>query len=62
MSFLDNPQRFLFFTGKGGVGKTALSCATALHLTDSGKKVLLVSTDPAASLGASRAQATDATR
>lgn len=50
MSFLDDPPRFLFFTGKGGVGKTALSCATALRLTDSGKKVLLVSTDPASNL------------
>lgn len=50
MSFLDAPPRFLFFTGKGGVGKTALSCATALRLTDAGKKVLLVSTDPASNL------------
>lgn len=50
MSFLDTPPRFLFFTGKGGVGKTALSCATALRLRDAGKKVLLVSTDPASNL------------
>jgi len=42
--------RFLFFTGKGGVGKTSLSCATALKLTASGKRVLLVSTDPASNL------------
>ena len=35
--------RFLFFTGKGGVGKTSLSCATALKLADAGKRVLLVS-------------------
>jgi len=42
--------RFLFFTGKGGVGKTSLSTATALALADSGKRVLLVSTDPASNL------------
>lgn len=42
--------RFLFFTGKGGVGKTSLSCATALRLAEAGKRVLLVSTDPASNL------------
>lgn len=42
--------RFLFFAGKGGVGKTSLSCATALCLADSGRRVLLVSTDPASNL------------
>lgn len=42
--------RFLFFTGKGGVGKTSLSCATALRLAEAGRKVLLVSTDPASNL------------
>ncbi len=42
--------RYLFFTGKGGVGKTSLSCATALRLADSGRRVLLVSTDPASNL------------
>ncbi len=42
--------RFLFFTGKGGVGKTSLSCATALKLVESGNRVLLVSTDPASNL------------
>jgi arsenite-transporting ATPase len=42
--------RFLFFTGKGGVGKTSLSCATALKLVDAGKRVLLISTDPASNL------------
>lgn len=42
--------RHLFFTGKGGVGKTSLSCATGLALADSGKKVLIVSTDPASNL------------
>ena len=42
--------RFLFFTGKGGVGKTTLACATALSLARSGERVLLVSTDPASNL------------
>ncbi len=42
--------RYLFFTGKGGVGKTSLSCATSLKLAEAGKKVLLVSTDPASNL------------
>jgi arsenite-transporting ATPase len=41
---------FLFFTGKGGVGKTSLACATAVEMADSGKIVLLVSTDPASNL------------
>jgi arsenite-transporting ATPase len=41
---------YLFFTGKGGVGKTSLACATAVELADSGKTVLLVSTDPASNL------------
>jgi arsenite-transporting ATPase len=50
MSFLDAPTRYLFFTGKGGVGKTALACATALRLAEAGHKVLLVSTDPASNL------------
>ena len=48
--FLVNPTRFLFFTGKGGVGKTSIACATALALADGGKSVLLVSTDPASNL------------
>ena len=52
---LFNPEpsaatRFLFFTGKGGVGKTSLSCAVALRLAEAGKRVLLVSTDPASNL------------
>ena len=42
--------RYVFFTGKGGVGKTSLSCATALKLAEGGKRVLLVSTDPASNL------------
>jgi arsenite-transporting ATPase len=51
MKFLDNPPRFLFFTGKGGVGKTSIACATAVQLADAGKRVLLVSTDPASNVG-----------
>jgi arsenite-transporting ATPase len=47
---LHNPTRFLFFTGKGGVGKTSLGCAVALSLAGQGKRVLLVSTDPASNL------------
>ena len=50
MEFLDRPTRLLFFTGKGGVGKTSLSTAAALRLADAGKKVLLVSTDAASNL------------
>lgn len=42
--------KYLFFTGKGGVGKTSLACATAMYLADNGSKVLLVSTDPASNL------------
>ncbi|MCL2735946.1 MAG: arsenical pump-driving ATPase [Propionibacteriaceae bacterium] len=42
--------RFVFFTGKGGVGKTSLACATAVALTDLGRRVLLVSTDPASNV------------
>jgi arsenite-transporting ATPase len=42
--------RYLFFTGKGGVGKTSLSCATGIVLAESGKRVLIVSTDPASNL------------
>ena len=51
MRFLDNPPRFLFFTGKGGVGKTSVACATALELAARGSRVLLVSTDPASNIG-----------
>jgi len=49
-TLLQNPTRILFFTGKGGVGKTSAACATAIGLADSGKRVLLVSTDPASNL------------
>ena len=42
--------RYLFFTGKGGVGKTSMACATALGLAEQGKQVLLISTDPASNL------------
>ncbi|WP_104437397.1 arsenical pump-driving ATPase [Lacrimispora xylanisolvens] len=42
--------KYLFFTGKGGVGKTSAACATAVSLADSGKRVLLISTDPASNL------------
>ncbi|MPM12117.1 Arsenical pump-driving ATPase [bioreactor metagenome] len=42
--------KYLFYTGKGGVGKTSVACATAVTLADSGKKVLLISTDPASNL------------
>ncbi len=51
MKFLEDPPRFLFFTGKGGVGKTSLACATAIALADRGRRVLLVSTDPASNVG-----------
>ncbi|MBX9467823.1 MAG: arsenical pump-driving ATPase [Rhizobium sp.] len=50
MKLLNNPTRHLFFTGKGGVGKTSLSCATAIALADKELKILLVSTDPASNL------------
>ena len=48
--FLHNTPKNLFFTGKGGVGKTTTSAAAAIALADSGKHVLLVSTDPASNL------------
>ena len=48
--FLADPTRFMFFTGKGGVGKTSIACAVALALADRGKSVLIVSTDPASNL------------
>lgn len=45
-----NLTKYLFFTGKGGVGKTSAACATAVALADSGKKIMLISTDPASNL------------
>ena len=51
MKFLENIPPYLFFTGKGGVGKTSISCATAIRLAEQGKRVLLVSTDPASNVG-----------
>ena len=50
MKFLQNMPRVLFFTGKGGVGKTSTACATAIHQATAGEKVLLVSTDPASNI------------
>lgn len=50
LDLLNHPTRYMFFTGKGGVGKTSLSAAIALHLADSGNRVLLVSTDAASNL------------
>lgn len=49
--FLNDIPPFIFFTGKGGVGKTSLACATAVWLADQGKRTLLVSTDPASNVG-----------
>lgn len=45
-----NLTKYLFFTGKGGVGKTSVACATAVALADTGKKIMLISTDPASNL------------
>lgn len=50
MFTLGDLTKYLFYTGKGGVGKTSLACATAIALADTGRKVLLVSTDPASNL------------
>lgn len=43
-------NKYIFFTGKGGVGKTSIACATAVELAELGRKVMLVSTDPASNL------------
>ena len=48
---IPQPTSILFFTGKGGVGKTSIACATALELAEQNKRVLLVSTDPASNVG-----------
>lgn len=50
MNLVDQATKYMFFTGKGGVGKTSVSCAVAIALADAGKRVLLVSTDPASNL------------
>jgi len=50
LTLLQSPPPQLFFTGKGGVGKTSLACAVAIALADAGKQVLIVSTDPASNL------------
>ena len=50
ITLVPEPTRILFFTGKGGVGKTSAACATAIGLADAGRRVLLVSTDPASNL------------
>ena len=50
IGFLEQPTRNLFFTGKGGVGKTTTATAAAITLADQGSRVLLVSTDPASNL------------
>jgi arsenite-transporting ATPase len=50
LGLLARPPRHLFFTGKGGVGKTSVACAVSLSLAEAGKTVLLVSTDPASNL------------
>ena len=49
-NLIEKIPQFLFFTGKGGVGKTSMSCAISLALAKEGKKVLLISTDPASNL------------
>jgi arsenite-transporting ATPase len=51
VKFLERPPRYLFFTGKGGVGKTSIACAAAVDLAEAGSRVLLVSTDPASNVG-----------
>ncbi|UJF17909.1 arsenical pump-driving ATPase [Vibrio sp. SS-MA-C1-2] len=51
VNYLNAVPNYLFFTGKGGVGKTSHACASALSLAESGKKVLIVSTDPASNVG-----------
>ena len=50
LSLLESPTPHLFFTGKGGVGKTSTACAVAVALSDAGKNVLLVCTDPASNI------------
>lgn len=47
MKFLQPPPRFVFFIGRGGVGKTSIACATAVQPAEASKRILLVNTDPA---------------
>ena len=61
VEFLREVPRFVFFTGKGGVGKTSLACATAVALADAGRRVLLTSTDPASNVGQDFGQAVGTT-
>jgi len=42
--------QYIFFSGKGGVGKTTMACATAIHYASQDKKTLIVTTDPASNL------------
>jgi arsenite-transporting ATPase len=51
---LSSPHALLFFTGKGSVGKTSIACASAVELAAAGKRVLLVSTDPASNVDPGR--------
>lgn len=47
---MTNSTKYIFFSGKGGVGKTTMACATAVHYANEGKKTLIVTTDPASNL------------
>ena len=58
-ALIDAPTRVLFFSGKGGMGKTTLACATAVTLAGRGRRVLIVSTDPASNLDEVLATALD---
>ncbi len=50
LGFRKKDTKFYLFGGKGGVGKTSIAAATALHFAKKGKKTLIISTDPAHSL------------
>ena len=45
-----NQRQYIFFSGKGGVGKTTMACATAVHKAEQGKRTLIITTDPASNL------------